>query len=409
MGCTSSVPTRIYSIGKKKKLNIRQVVVFIPKLRIPVEFDIRNSLKGLVPRDLLDRLFSLRSGSAFHELQRALEDYLPVLLGLTKKEFGLEGIVEFKWKNLLDGRQECCLTSSWFEVLSVVHMMAVLLLSEANALLINPMSTMEGSETSIPEESKKDAIELLIKASGYLEFCVRCILAPLSQEIKSRLPKDMQEGILEALSIQALGQGTELQLGLAVESMKATLSVKRRLACEQLAYYAQAHFCLSASNLTEEYGKKHLSFIRWKYLEAKAAAYYYHGLILDKGKDPSSHVIAACCFLAADELLTNSRKACLGFCIAKPVTRAPPLWGIMKHLHHKIPDIASRKSQMYGYLLEEEKALQSLPDLPDFQLSLRPDDFNMPEIDPAWECENWDPEVQTLKEHLKDGEDESQA
>ncbi|XP_026385552.1 BRO1 domain-containing protein BROX homolog [Papaver somniferum] len=419
MGCTSSVPTKIYSIGKKKKLNIPQVVVFIPKLRIPVEFDIRKSLKGLVPRDLLDRLFSLRSriiliaedtgGSAFHELQRALEDYLPVLLGLTKKEFGLEGMVEFKWKNLLDGRQECCLTSSWFEVLSVVHMMAVLLLSEANALLINPTSTGEGSETSIPEESKKDAIELLIKASGYLEFCVRCILAPLPQEIKSRLPKDMQEGILEALSIQALGQGTELQLGLAVESIKATLSVKRRLACEQLAYYAQAHFCLSASNLSEQYGKKHLSFIRWKYLEAKAAAYYYHGLILDKGKDPSSHVIAACCFLAADELLTNSRKACLGFCIAKPVTRAPPVWGIMKHLHHKIPDIASRKSQMYGYLLEEEKALQSLPDLPDFQLSLRPDDFNMPEIDPAWECEKWEPEVHTLKEHLKDGEHESQA
>ncbi|RZC51891.1 hypothetical protein C5167_020316 [Papaver somniferum] len=36
-------------------------------------------------------------------------------------------------------------------------------------------------------------------------------------------------------------QGTELQLGLAVESIKATLSVKRRLACEQLAYYAQCN------------------------------------------------------------------------------------------------------------------------------------------------------------------------
>jgi hypothetical protein len=27
----------------------------------------------------------------------------------------------------------------------------------------------------------------------------------------------------------------------------------------------------------------------------------------------------------------------------------------MKHLHQKIPEVAARKSQMYGYLLEEEK------------------------------------------------------
>lgn len=35
--------------------------------------------------------------------------------------------------------------------------------------------------------------------------------------------------------------------------------------------------------------------------------------------------------------------------------RPPPLWGAMKHLHQKIPEVASRKSQMYGYLLEQEK------------------------------------------------------
>ena len=37
------------------------------------------------------------------------------------------------------------------------------------------------------------------------------------------------------------------------------------------------------------------------------------------------------------------------------LARAPPLWGSMKHLHQKIPEVASRKSQMYGYLLEQEK------------------------------------------------------
>ncbi|KAK1374823.1 hypothetical protein POM88_031016 [Heracleum sosnowskyi] len=49
---------------------------------------------------------------------------------------------------------------------------------------------------------------------------------------KSRLPKDLHEGTLEAILLQALAQGTEMQLSLVVESQNATLSVKRRLACE---------------------------------------------------------------------------------------------------------------------------------------------------------------------------------
>jgi len=47
-----------------------------------------------------------------------------------------------------------------------------------------------------------------------------------------------------------------------------------------------------------------------------------------------------------------------------------------------------------------------LPDLPDFQLSLRPDDYQLPEIDPAWDSEKWEIQGQPLKEHLKDSEDE---
>jgi len=37
------------------------------------------------------------------------------------------------------------------------------------------------------------------------------------------------------------------------------------------------------------------------------------------------------------------------------LSRVPPLWGAMKFLHQKIPEVASRKSQMYGYLWEQEK------------------------------------------------------
>ncbi|KAF9622399.1 hypothetical protein IFM89_031202 [Coptis chinensis] len=372
MGCTASVSKKIYNVGRKKKLVIPEVIVFVPTMRIPVDTDLQRALKGIIPRDLVDKLSTLRSqisllaedtgGSAYTQLNGALERYLPVVLGLTKKVYSIEDKVEFRWKNLQDRRQETYMVSSWFEVLCVVYMMAILSLLEANSLLL-PNNPMDASDRTVSEDSKKDAIDLLIKAAGYLEFCFRDILICLPPDIKNKLPKDFQEGVLEALSIQALGEGTEMQLGLAVESQKASTSVKRRLACEQLSYFAQAHYCLSECDMTHGCGKKHLMYIRWKYIEAKAAAYYYHGLILDKGNEPSSHISA------------------------------------------KIPEVASRKSQMYGYLLEQEKALQSLPDLPDFPLSLRPDDYKLPELDPAWESGKWEVEVPTLKEHLKDAED----
>ncbi|XP_061352404.1 uncharacterized protein LOC133297308 [Gastrolobium bilobum] len=407
MGCT-------YSVYRKKKSSIPEVVVFVPSTRIPVQCDLQRALKGVIPRELADKLSSLRNqivliaedtgGSAIPELLRALNEYLSVLIGLTKKEHGLEGLIEFKWKIFGDGQQDSSIANVWFEVLSAVHLMAMLTLSEADSLMI-PKDPSGSGFRVVSSDSKREAIDLLLKASGYLEFCVRDILTRLPTEIKKVFPHDLQEGVLEAIAIQALGQGTEIQLGLAVESQKASLSVKRRLACEQLIYFSQAYHCLSGCDFNQGHGKKHLRFIKWKFLEAKAAAYYYHGLILDKGNEPSSHIGAVSCFLAAEELLAESKKACLSFCLAPPVTRAPPLWGAMKHLHQKIPEVASRKSQMYGYLLEQEKGLQALPDLPEFQLSLRPDDYELPEIDPAWDCKNWETLGQPLKEHLRDNDE----
>ncbi|XP_044502112.1 uncharacterized protein LOC123223103 isoform X2 [Mangifera indica] len=409
MGCTSSV----CALGRKKKVIIPEAVVFVPSVKIPAQSDLQRPLKGLIPRELLDRLVCLRNqivlvaedtdGSAIIQLRRALEEYLSLLLGLIKKEYGLEDLVEFKWKNLEDGRQETCVANSRFELLSVVHMIAMLTLSEANTLMIPKDYSCSGVRV-VSTDCKRIAIDLLLKASGYLEFCVKNVLIHLPPDIKNRLPGDFQDGVLEAISIQALGQGTEIQLGLAVESQKASLSVKRRLACELLTYFSQAYQCLSGCDMNHSHGKKHMWFIKWKFLESKAAAYYYHGLILDKGDEPSCHVSAVCCFLAAEELLTESKKACLSFCLAAPITRSPPLWGAMKFLHQKIPEVASRKSQMYGYLLEEEKALQA-PELPGFQLSLRPDDYELPEIDQAWNREKWVIESHTLKEHLKDNEE----
>ncbi|KAG5589080.1 hypothetical protein H5410_039594 [Solanum commersonii] len=63
--------------------------------------------------------------------------------------------------------------------------------------------------------------------------------------------------------------GTEIQLGLAFESQNATLSVKRRQACEEVSYYALILCCLSGDNNFHGTAKKHLLFIKWKCLEAK--------------------------------------------------------------------------------------------------------------------------------------------
>ncbi|KAJ0243469.1 Endosomal targeting BRO1-like domain-containing protein [Hirschfeldia incana] len=402
MGCGMSACAGVGRKNKRRSI-IQESVVFVLQLRVPVQSDLQRRLNGVASKTTIDRLVCLRNkiqlvaedtgGSAISELRAALEEYLSLLTGLIKKKNdGMEGCVEFKWKLLGDGpREELCFTNLWMEILTVIHMMAALALTEANSLMIPKGCSASGKGCSasgkgvrvVSSGCKRDAVDLLLKASGYLEFCTRDILPRIPPDIKSKFPDDMQESVLQTLSIQALGQGTEIQLGLAVNSKKATLPVKRRLACEQVIYFSQAYQCLSGCDVVSHgCAKKLLLFIFWKFLEAKAAAYYYHGLVTDKGSEPASHASAVCCFLAASEILGESKKACLSFCLSPPVTRAPPMWGVMKHLSQKIPELAFKKSQMYGYLLkEEEKVMQNLPELPDFQLSLIPEEFELPETE----------------------------
>ena len=54
MGCT-------YSVYKKKKSSFPEVVILVPSTRIPVQCDLQRALKGIVPRDLADKLSSLRN------------------------------------------------------------------------------------------------------------------------------------------------------------------------------------------------------------------------------------------------------------------------------------------------------------------------------------------------------------
>lgn len=56
----------MYKIGSKKKKNIPQVTVFVPPLRVPVQSDdINKMLRGLIPKDLVDKISSLRNQIVF--------------------------------------------------------------------------------------------------------------------------------------------------------------------------------------------------------------------------------------------------------------------------------------------------------------------------------------------------------
>lgn len=404
MGCILSTAQDITAMEKKSG-NVNEVVVFVPGLRIPKGTSFGKLLHSSFSASMVEHLSALRTrivviasegapsvtkikrktatqqgGSTLPDLQLALEDYLPVLLGLAKYGNQLNDFVEFSWINQEDDEKETVLSNAWYEVLSILHMMAMISLSQANSLLI-PRAPADGYQPKVSEENKKTAIGMFLKAAGYLDYGVRYILTMIPNEVKMKLPTDLQEGVLQAISLQALGQGVELQLGMAIDCPKATLAVKRRLACEKVKYWRQAQYCISDLRLANGWGLKHLLVIKWKYAEAKAAAYYYHGLILDEGSEENDHAKAVACFHAAEQFLKESKTACINFCLAAPVTRVPPLWGAMKYLSEKIPKDASSKALTNGAI---QKLLEGVPKLPDFPVALKPDEYEMPPIHPSW-------------------------
>ncbi|WVZ94784.1 hypothetical protein U9M48_040641 [Paspalum notatum var. saurae] len=62
----------------------------------------------------------------------------------------LEDKIQFSWMNQEDDAEETALPSSWYEVLSVLHMMAMLRLSQANFLLL-PKTPLEGYHAKVSE------------------------------------------------------------------------------------------------------------------------------------------------------------------------------------------------------------------------------------------------------------------
>lgn len=424
MGCLVSTP-KDSGGNRRRPANIGEVSVFVPGLRIPTPVDFSQSLGDQLPKTLVERLSALRTrivvmasqeaptitrtrrktatqhgGSTLADLQQALQDYLPVLLGLVKDGSLLQHMVQFVWINQEDDAEETAMSNAWYEVLSVLHLMAVLSLSQANLLLL-PRTSADGYQPKVSEESRRASIDILLKAAGYLDCSVKQVLPLLPAELRRDLPVDLAEGVLRALCLQALGQVVDIQLGLAIDSTKATLAVKRRIACEMVKYWQQAQDNIMNLPLSNGWGEKHRLFVKWKYIEAKAAAYYYHGLILDEGNTEKSHGMAVAALQAADEYLKESKKASEAFNTVPPLSRNPPLWGTMKYLSEKIPKDTSSKVRINRDLYSYEKIMETAPTLPDFALALKPDDYQLPPVHVSWNDENISSKGQNSSNTLK--------
>ncbi|XP_019711071.1 uncharacterized protein [Elaeis guineensis] len=377
MGCLASKP-RDAGGNRRRPGTAVEVAVFVPGLRIPKSVDLSQTLGNSLSRNLVERLSALRTrivvmaaqeaptvtkprrktatqhgGSSLADLLQALEDYLPVLLGLVKNGSQSKDKVQFVWVNQEDVAEETGMANAWYEVLSVLHLMAMLCLSEANSLLLPKMSN-DCYQLKVSEEDQRTTIDIFLKAAGYLDCAIQHVLPQIPPETREDLPLDLAEGVLRAFCMQALGQSVDIQLGMAIDSPKATLAVKRRLACEMVKCWHQAHNSITQVPLTDGWGGKHHLFIKWKYAEAKAAAYYYHGLILDEGNTEKSHGMAIAALQAAEEFLKESKRACEVFNAMPPTSRNPPLWGSARYLLEKIPKDASSKARINQDLYSHE-------------------------------------------------------
>ncbi|MCL7044026.1 hypothetical protein MKW94_029153 [Papaver nudicaule] len=405
MGCSLSTSVDVDQIRRIPK-NVGELAVFVPGLRIPKPVNFSQSLGDNLSKSLVERLSGLRTqvvvmasqeaqtavkprrkaatqhgGSMLSDLQQSLEDYLPVLLGLVKEGSKLQNSVKFVWVNQEDDIEETAMSNAWYEVLSVLHLMAMVSFSQANLSLL-PKTSSDGYQQT--DESKRTSVDVFLKGAGYLGFALNHVLPQLPSELRKELPVDLSEGVLQALCQQALGQSGDIQLGLAIDCTKATLAVKRRLACEMVKYWHQAYDNIVKLPLTSGWGEKHQLYVKWKYAEAQAAAYYYHGIILDEGNTEKSHLMAVSALRTAEQFLKESNKECEAFHTTRPVSKNPPIWGTMKYLSEKIAKDTSIKGRINQDLYSHERIVETAPVLPDFSVALKPDDYQLPPNDPLW-------------------------
>ncbi|XP_078446425.1 uncharacterized protein LOC144715352 isoform X2 [Wolffia australiana] len=409
MGCVSSAQAQ----GDRRRLKkLGDVAVFFPGIRLPCNVDFTLLLRHGVSQSLVDRLSNLRARAAAMVAQeassalkftartvknqgggfgqesalRGLEEYLPVLLGLLRDGLEIADKVQFSWVNLVDDADETTMGNAWYEVLSVLHLMAMLSLLHANQLLIPIRSKVGDLQQKIIQENRRICVDICLKAAGYLDFAVQHVLPRLPSQLRDEIPLDIAEEMLRALCQQALGEGVEVQLEMAIDSPKATLAVKRRFACEMAIYWNQALEILmkTSSSSADGWGLKEQLYLEWKHVEAKAAAYYYHALVLKEKSEDKSLGSAVAALRTSELLLHESRRACEAFNSAPPQSRTLPPLSYVESLDEKITRDAARASRI-SLSFQVTGKCEEAPPLPEFLPSLTPEEFDLPEADAAWE------------------------
>ncbi|KAB2626376.1 hypothetical protein D8674_018036 [Pyrus ussuriensis x Pyrus communis] len=198
---------------------------------------------------------------------------------------------------------------------------------------------------------RRASIDIFVKVAGYLDCAVRHDLPQLPVELRN-LPIDLA-GVLRALCLQALGQVATLLKGTDLVKFftKATLAVKRRLACEMVKYWQQAQDNIMNLPLLNGWGEKHRLFVKWKYVEAKVS----------------------CTFCSS----------CLCSYHYPKFMSLPPAIRIVSMRVIRKPKDASSKVRINRDLYSHEKIMETAPTLPDFALALKPEEFQLPPVDPS--------------------------
>jgi hypothetical protein len=174
MGCGAS-KWRDPGVRQRRLSSVGEVVVFLPGLRVPRNIDFSQTLSDHLGKSVVERLTALRArvvvmatqesatalkprrrvatrhgGSSTANLLQALEEYLPALIGLAKEGSELRNKLQFVWANQEDVAEETTMVDPWYEVLSVLHLMAMVCFVQANTLLL-PRSYADGHGPRVSE------------------------------------------------------------------------------------------------------------------------------------------------------------------------------------------------------------------------------------------------------------------
>eukprot|EP00898_Chlorokybus_atmophyticus_P007797 jgi/Chlat1/8018/Chrsp7S07770 len=373
--------------------------VHVPPLRAPLGPgpDWHTKALNAAPPELLDTLTSLRNRLASlasnadptfgtwergneHYVEQNANDYLEVLLGLLSPfsmpdsaGSDLESSVSFSWNNWLSQEQVTEVPSAQYEVLSVLVLKACAKMMEADSLLCMGQGTME----------RKEGNAALLRAAGILEHCCTQLLPTMSVHTRAKLPADLSPKVLRALQLQCLAQVEELQQLAAHERESVTLKAQCWLACFIAHLWDEAVANLRAVKRVGPAAAKQDAFFNWKLVQARATAYFYHGLVLDEEDEKGSHGQAVACLRLAQLLLAQADNLRREYNHLRPHHSKLLVHNFVLAIRDRLPKDLEKMEKISTQIYYEREPV-SAPNLPEAKLPIKLETYSLPKLDPVW-------------------------